>query len=138
MFVSAPKIASLAANEATINKHFAVNCKTPSQFLLSLSQFSISFVLLRINLNNWYQSHFSRVKKGCQSTVDQVQSKKIKALEEKVAEKSKIDQGCVRITPLNCPGDGFRKLSGVRQPQTSTLWFNESMNILEECQNMCA
>jgi hypothetical protein len=46
--------------------------------------------------------------------------------------------GCARKTPLNCPGDGFRKLSGVRQPQTSTLWFNESMNILEECQNMCA
>jgi hypothetical protein len=69
-----------------------------------------------------------------------VQSKNIKALEEKVAEKSKIEliSGCARKTPLNCPADGFRKLSGVRQPQTSTLCFNESMNILEECQNMCA
>ena len=44
--------------------------------------------------------------------------------------------GCVRRTPLNCSADGFRKLSGVKLPQTNTSWFNQSMN-LEECRFMC-
>jgi hypothetical protein len=44
--------------------------------------------------------------------------------------------GCVRRTPLNCSVDGFRKLSGVKLPQTNTSWFNKNMN-LEECKNTC-
>ncbi|KAF9672910.1 hypothetical protein SADUNF_Sadunf11G0093500 [Salix dunnii] len=32
--------------------------------------------------------------------------------------------------------DGFRKLSGVKLPQTNTSWFNNSMD-LEECRYMC-
>jgi hypothetical protein len=45
-------------------------------------------------------------------------------------------KGCVRKTPLNCSGDGFRKLSAVRLPETKTSWFNTSMN-LEDCKNTC-
>eukprot|EP00258_Populus_trichocarpa_P033122 XP_024449141.1 G-type lectin S-receptor-like serine/threonine-protein kinase At4g27290 [Populus trichocarpa] len=44
--------------------------------------------------------------------------------------------GCLRRTPLNCSGDGFRQLSGVKLPETKTSWFNKSMN-LEECRNTC-
>jgi hypothetical protein len=44
--------------------------------------------------------------------------------------------GCVRRTSLNCSVDGFRKLSGVKLPQTNTSWFNKNMN-LEECKNTC-
>ncbi|KAI5571696.1 hypothetical protein BDE02_11G111400 [Populus trichocarpa] len=44
--------------------------------------------------------------------------------------------GCVRRTPLNCSGDGFQKLSGLKLPETKTSWFNTSMN-LEECKKKC-
>jgi hypothetical protein len=44
--------------------------------------------------------------------------------------------GCVRRTPLNCSGDGFRKLSGVKMPETKSSWFSKTMN-LEECRNTC-
>ncbi|XP_061979111.1 G-type lectin S-receptor-like serine/threonine-protein kinase At4g27290 isoform X2 [Populus nigra] len=44
--------------------------------------------------------------------------------------------GCVRRTPLNCAGDGFRKLAGVKMPETKSSWFSKTMN-LEECRNTC-
>ena len=44
--------------------------------------------------------------------------------------------GCLRRTPLNCSGDGFQRLSGVKLPETKTSWFNKSMN-LDECRNTC-
>ncbi|KAI5605587.1 hypothetical protein POPTR_001G413000v4 [Populus trichocarpa] len=44
--------------------------------------------------------------------------------------------GCVRRTPLNCSGDGFRKLAGVKMPETKSSWFSKTMN-LEECRNTC-
>jgi hypothetical protein len=44
--------------------------------------------------------------------------------------------GCVRRTPLNCSGDGFRKLSGVKMPETKASWFDKSLD-LEECKNTC-
>ncbi|XP_011030956.1 PREDICTED: G-type lectin S-receptor-like serine/threonine-protein kinase At4g27290 [Populus euphratica] len=44
--------------------------------------------------------------------------------------------GCVRRTPLNCSGDGFRKLSGVKMPETKASWFDKSLD-LEECKSMC-
>ncbi|XP_034898845.1 G-type lectin S-receptor-like serine/threonine-protein kinase At4g27290 isoform X1 [Populus alba] len=44
--------------------------------------------------------------------------------------------GCVRKTALNCSRDGFRKLRGLKMPETRKSWFNRSMN-LEECKNTC-
>ncbi|KAJ6423308.1 hypothetical protein OIU84_024282 [Salix udensis] len=44
--------------------------------------------------------------------------------------------GCVRKTPLNCSGDGFRKLAGVKMPETKSTWFSNTMN-LRECKNKC-
>ncbi|KAG5235831.1 S locus glycop domain-containing protein/B lectin [Salix suchowensis] len=44
--------------------------------------------------------------------------------------------GCVRKVALNCSGDKFRKLSGVKMPETRKSWFNRSMN-QEECKNTC-
>ncbi|KAG5255094.1 G-type lectin S-receptor serine/threonine-protein kinase [Salix suchowensis] len=44
--------------------------------------------------------------------------------------------GCVRKTPLNCSGDGFRKLAGVKMPETKSMWFSNTMN-LRECKNKC-
>ncbi|KAG5235586.1 G-type lectin S-receptor serine/threonine-protein kinase [Salix suchowensis] len=44
--------------------------------------------------------------------------------------------GCLRRTPLNCSGDGFQRLSGVKLPETKTSWFNKSMN-LDECRSTC-
>ncbi|XP_011000531.1 PREDICTED: G-type lectin S-receptor-like serine/threonine-protein kinase At4g27290 [Populus euphratica] len=43
---------------------------------------------------------------------------------------------CIRKTALNCSGDGFRKVSGVKLPETRQSWFNKSMS-LEECRNTC-
>uniref|UniRef100_A0A6N2M8A2 Receptor-like serine/threonine-protein kinase n=1 Tax=Salix viminalis TaxID=40686 RepID=A0A6N2M8A2_SALVM len=37
--------------------------------------------------------------------------------------------GCVRKTPLNCSGDGFRKLAGVKMPETKSTWFSNTMNL---------
>ncbi|QHO31644.1 G-type lectin S-receptor-like serine/threonine-protein kinase At4g27290 [Arachis hypogaea] len=44
--------------------------------------------------------------------------------------------GCVRITPLSCSKDGFKKHSGVVLPDTSTSWHNMTMN-LQECEALC-
>ncbi|KAG5255097.1 G-type lectin S-receptor serine/threonine-protein kinase [Salix suchowensis] len=44
--------------------------------------------------------------------------------------------GCVRKTPLNCSGDGFRELAGVKMPETKSTWFSNTMN-LRECKNKC-
>ncbi|KAI3520122.1 hypothetical protein L1887_09346 [Cichorium endivia] len=45
--------------------------------------------------------------------------------------------GCERITPLACGnGDGFRKISGVKFPDTILSWYNVSMTI-DECEAAC-
>ncbi|XVF77833.1 hypothetical protein PTKIN_Ptkin14bG0079100 [Pterospermum kingtungense] len=45
--------------------------------------------------------------------------------------------GCVRRTKLNCGSqDGFLKQTGVRLPDTSSSWFNETMS-LEMCREKC-
>ena len=44
--------------------------------------------------------------------------------------------GCVRRSPLNCSGVGFRNYSNVKFPETPNYWFNKSMN-LKECKIMC-
>lgn len=49
-------------------------------------------------------------------------------------------KGCVRRTKLNCSessDDGFLKQSGIKLPDTSLSWFNETMN-LEMCREMCS
>ncbi|KAG5236057.1 G-type lectin S-receptor serine/threonine-protein kinase [Salix suchowensis] len=51
-------------------------------------------------------------------------------------DKTDWSSGCVRKTALNCSVDGFRKLSGVKMPETRKSWFNRSMD-LEECKNTC-
>ncbi|XP_024960752.1 G-type lectin S-receptor-like serine/threonine-protein kinase At4g27290 isoform X1 [Cynara cardunculus var. scolymus] len=46
-------------------------------------------------------------------------------------------QGCRRSTPLDCgSGDGFRKYSNLKLPDTQESWFNQSMN-LDECKMVC-
>jgi hypothetical protein len=50
--------------------------------------------------------------------------------------KTDWSSGCVRKTALNCSRDGFRKLRGLKMPETRKSWFNRSMN-LEECKNTC-
>ncbi|KAI3804784.1 hypothetical protein L1987_26593 [Smallanthus sonchifolius] len=46
-------------------------------------------------------------------------------------------QGCRRSTPLDCgPGEGFRRYSGVKLPDTQQSWFNQSMD-LHECERVC-
>lgn len=46
-------------------------------------------------------------------------------------------QGCHRSTPLDCgPGDGFRKYSSLKLPDTQESWFNQSMD-LRECETVC-
>ncbi|KAD7480032.1 hypothetical protein R6Q59_008818 [Mikania micrantha] len=45
--------------------------------------------------------------------------------------------GCKREKPLKCGNeDGFRKLSGVKLPDTRNSWYNLSMN-LRECEQAC-
>ncbi|XP_015583928.2 G-type lectin S-receptor-like serine/threonine-protein kinase At4g27290 [Ricinus communis] len=45
--------------------------------------------------------------------------------------------GCVRRTELSChTGDGFRKLKGMKLPDTSSSWVDMSMD-LKECEGMC-
>jgi hypothetical protein len=51
-------------------------------------------------------------------------------------ERTDWSSGCIRKTALNCSGDGFRKVSGVKLPETRQSWFNKSMS-LQECRNMC-
>ncbi|KAI3731014.1 hypothetical protein L1987_62197 [Smallanthus sonchifolius] len=43
--------------------------------------------------------------------------------------------GCKRTTPLNC-GDGFRKITGVKVPDTRKSWYNVSMTLVK-CQLAC-
>ncbi|KAJ8748847.1 hypothetical protein K2173_013278 [Erythroxylum novogranatense] len=46
--------------------------------------------------------------------------------------------GCVRNTPLSCrKGEGFVKYMDVNLPDTSNSWFNTSIMILKECEDMC-
>ncbi|XP_018852011.2 G-type lectin S-receptor-like serine/threonine-protein kinase At4g27290 isoform X1 [Juglans regia] len=44
--------------------------------------------------------------------------------------------GCVRRTPLACNGDGFRKYTGLKLPDTSSSWFDETTS-LYECKVLC-
>lgn len=45
--------------------------------------------------------------------------------------------GCVRRNPVGCGnGDGFRKLSGIKMPDSRKTWYSTSMN-LKECEKMC-
>ncbi|KAI3758082.1 hypothetical protein L6452_05630 [Arctium lappa] len=45
--------------------------------------------------------------------------------------------GCLRRTPLDCgSGDGFRRISGVKVPDTRRSWYNTSMT-LGECEMAC-
>ncbi|XP_024989780.1 G-type lectin S-receptor-like serine/threonine-protein kinase At4g27290 [Cynara cardunculus var. scolymus] len=45
--------------------------------------------------------------------------------------------GCQHKKPFDCgSGDGFRKLSGVKFPDTRRSWYNMSMT-LEECETAC-
>ncbi|KAF2285987.1 hypothetical protein GH714_009412 [Hevea brasiliensis] len=44
--------------------------------------------------------------------------------------------GCVRKTPLDCSGDGFRKYFAVKLPETRKSWFDRSIN-LEDCRIIC-
>ncbi|KAJ1383774.1 putative serine/threonine-protein kinase [Sesbania bispinosa] len=49
---------------------------------------------------------------------------------------SNWSDGCVRITPLSCGKDGFRKYTGMILPDTSSSWFNKTM-VLQECEDLC-
>jgi hypothetical protein len=51
-------------------------------------------------------------------------------------DKTDWSSGCVRKIAPNCFRDEFRKISGVKMPETRKSWFNRSMN-LEECKNTC-
>ncbi|XP_029124803.1 G-type lectin S-receptor-like serine/threonine-protein kinase At4g27290 isoform X2 [Cajanus cajan] len=45
--------------------------------------------------------------------------------------------GCVRKVNLDCDErDGFVKLSGMKRPDTSSSWFDKTMD-LQECENKC-
>ncbi|KAG2680800.1 hypothetical protein I3760_11G114700 [Carya illinoinensis] len=45
--------------------------------------------------------------------------------------------GCVRRTPLVCNiGNGFRKYTGLKLPDTSSSWFNATLS-LDECKGLC-
>ncbi|KAL5706916.1 hypothetical protein ACHQM5_025022 [Ranunculus cassubicifolius] len=46
-------------------------------------------------------------------------------------------EGCVREVALNCSqGEGFRKFTGMKLPETTSSWNNRSMT-LEECRVQC-
>nr|XP_043619925.1 G-type lectin S-receptor-like serine/threonine-protein kinase At4g27290 [Erigeron canadensis] len=45
--------------------------------------------------------------------------------------------GCRRMTPLNCGlGEGFKKYSNLKLPDTHGSWYNQSMTT-DECERMC-
>ncbi|XVF70465.1 hypothetical protein PTKIN_Ptkin11bG0163700 [Pterospermum kingtungense] len=44
--------------------------------------------------------------------------------------------GCIRKTPLNCSGDGFMEVSGVKFPDSAQSPVNNTMD-LEECKIQC-
>ncbi|KAI3734773.1 hypothetical protein L6452_14252 [Arctium lappa] len=64
----------------------------------------------------------------------------IKGFEPRIPEEWKASDwssGCRRKRPLNCgSGDGFRKISGVKLPDTQRSWYNLSMT-LGECEMSC-
>ncbi|KAI9186043.1 hypothetical protein LWI28_013287 [Acer negundo] len=46
--------------------------------------------------------------------------------------------GCVRRMPLHCKnGDGFLKYKAVKLPDTSNVWFNKSISLIE-CKKLCS
>ncbi|KAI9187266.1 hypothetical protein LWI28_026140 [Acer negundo] len=46
--------------------------------------------------------------------------------------------GCVRRMPLHCKnGDGFLKYKAVKLPDTSYVWFNKSISLIE-CKKLCS
>ncbi|KDP38992.1 hypothetical protein JCGZ_00749 [Jatropha curcas] len=47
-----------------------------------------------------------------------------------------FSQGCVRNNSLNCSSDGFIKFPGLKLPDITDTWANESMN-LNECRSKC-
>ncbi|XP_048234998.1 G-type lectin S-receptor-like serine/threonine-protein kinase At4g27290 isoform X2 [Ricinus communis] len=44
--------------------------------------------------------------------------------------------GCVRRTPLDCSKDGFVKRTGVKLPDTSSSWYDKTID-LKECERLC-
>ena len=45
--------------------------------------------------------------------------------------------GCIKRIPLACNnGDGFRKYTGLKLPDTSSSWYNRSMS-LKDCEGLC-
>nr|GMC72506.1 G-type lectin S-receptor-like serine/threonine-protein kinase At4g27290 [Ipomoea batatas] len=51
--------------------------------------------------------------------------------------KADWSSGCERRTPLSCnEGEGFLKYSGIKLPDTQSVWFNQTMR-LEECKTRC-
>ncbi|XP_052736120.1 G-type lectin S-receptor-like serine/threonine-protein kinase At4g27290 isoform X2 [Vigna angularis] len=44
--------------------------------------------------------------------------------------------GCVRRVNLSCHGDRFRKYTGMKLPDTSSSWYNDSLS-LEKCEDLC-
>nr|GMC74623.1 G-type lectin S-receptor-like serine/threonine-protein kinase At4g27290 [Ipomoea batatas] len=51
--------------------------------------------------------------------------------------KADWSSGCERRKPLSCnEGEGFLKYSGIKLPDTQSVWFNQTMR-LEECKARC-
>ncbi|KAL1299386.1 hypothetical protein AAHE18_18G106000 [Arachis hypogaea] len=53
-----------------------------------------------------------------------------------LSNKQDSSSDCVRRTSLNCRGDGFLKLSGLKIPDTEKSWYNRSIS-LEDCESDC-
>ncbi|GER53366.1 serine/threonine-protein kinase [Striga asiatica] len=45
--------------------------------------------------------------------------------------------GCLRRTALNCEGDEFFNLTGIKLPDPNHSWFNSEIIVLEECRARC-
>ncbi|KAJ9551492.1 hypothetical protein OSB04_015537 [Centaurea solstitialis] len=64
----------------------------------------------------------------------------LEGFEPRLPEKWKAgdwSRGCRRSTPLDCgSGDGFRKYSSLKLPDTHESWFNQSMDV-NECEMVC-
>ena len=46
-------------------------------------------------------------------------------------------EGCIKTIPLACNnGDGFRKYTGLKLPDTSSSWYNKTMS-LKDCEGLC-
>ncbi|XP_057528416.1 G-type lectin S-receptor-like serine/threonine-protein kinase At4g27290 [Amaranthus tricolor] len=46
------------------------------------------------------------------------------------------NDGCVRSVKLECNSDGFKKVSGLKLPDTRKVYYNKSLN-LKECEKLC-